>query len=71
MLGVIKMVKEKTTTDVKPEKEISQKQKNEMPAGSYFIINGKLVPNLDDEAMKKRNSKKSKKRNNRTPNKGV
>ena len=52
------MAKDKTTTDVKPEKEISQKQKNEMPAGSYIIVDGKLVPNLDDEAMKKRNSLK-------------
>lgn len=54
------MAKEKTTVKT-GEKEISQKQKNEMPAGSYVIVGGKLKPNFDDEAMKKRDSKKKNK----------
>jgi len=54
MLGVIKMANEETKKEVKG---ISEKQKNEMPAGSYVMIAGKLKPNLDDEAMKKRNKK--------------
>jgi hypothetical protein len=41
--------------NTKPELNINY---NDLPPGSYIIKDGKLLPNLNDSAMKERNEKR-------------
>lgn len=42
--------------DIKTQNKLPIDITNNMPAGSYIIRDGKLYPNLNDEAMKARHT---------------
>lgn len=48
----------KNKKEIPAEAILSDELRNKIPAGSYLMKDGKLIPNDNDEAMKARKKKK-------------